>query len=107
MPHIARACWVSSRGDTSTPAVVFSTLICSGQVKLSSPLGPFMLTFWPATVAVTPDGIATGLLPMRDIALPHCAVVAHRPQNTLHRISPPTFSSRARESDITPLGVDR
>src|SRR6516162_2366782 len=28
-------------------------------------------------------------------------------QNTLQRISPPTFSSRARASDITPLGVDR
>src|SRR5947209_8022602 len=34
--------------------------------------------------------------------------LAHKPpQNTLHRISPPTFSSRARASDITPLGVDR
>src|SRR5262245_15882482 len=32
------------------------------------PFGPFTLMVWPATLAVTPDGIATGLLPMRDIA---------------------------------------
>src|SRR5262245_42794683 len=70
MPHMARDCFVSSRGATSMPAAVFSTLICSGQVKLSSPLGPFIVTFWPATVAVTPDGTTTGFLPMRDIGWP-------------------------------------
>ena len=30
-----------------------------------------------------------------------------RRQNTLHKISPPTFSARARVSDITPFGVER
>src|SRR5215207_2586390 len=64
---MARDRLVSSRGATSTPAAVLSTLISSGHVKLNSPLGPFIVTFWPATVAVTPDGITTGFLPMRDI----------------------------------------
>ena len=109
MPHMARACLVSSRGDTSMPAAVFSTLICSGQVKQSSPLGPFIVTVWPATVAVTPDGIGDRLLANARHGRPYLLLraCAAPPQNTLQRISPPTFSSRARVSDITPLGVDR
>src|SRR5262245_1546402 len=67
MPHMARAGLVSSASSTSTPSAVLATLICSGHVKLSSPFGPFTVTFWPATVAVTPDGTATGFLPIRDI----------------------------------------
>ena len=96
---------VSSRGFTSMPVAPFLTSICSGQVKDSSPFGPFIFTVCPSTVAVTPAGTGTGFLPMRDMSfLTRCGL---RPQNTLQRISPPTFSSRARESDITPLGVDR
>ena len=45
-------------------------------------------------VAVTPPGMATGFLPMRDI------------QNTSARTSPPTFCSRASASDSTPRGVE-
>jgi hypothetical protein len=33
-------------------------------------LGPFTVTFCPLTVAETPDGTGTGLLPMRDILCP-------------------------------------
>src|SRR5262245_1763275 len=68
MPHSARAIFVSSRGVTSTPAGLFFTSICSGQVKVSSPFGPFILTVRPSTVAVTPAGMTTGFLPTRDIA---------------------------------------
>src|SRR5207302_3919232 len=33
------------------------------------PLGPFTLMFWPATSIVTPAGMTTGCLPIRDMAL--------------------------------------
>ena len=67
MPHMARAFLVSSRGVTSMPSAVFSTLISSGTVNDSSPLAPLTLTVWPSTVAVTSDGTGTGFFPMRDI----------------------------------------
>ncbi len=67
MPHIERAFLVSSRGVTSMPSAVFSTLISSGIVKESSPLAPFTLTVWPETVTVTFDGTGTGFFPMRDM----------------------------------------
>src|SRR5688572_12005619 len=70
MPHMARAVFDSSTGLTSTPAAVLATLIWSGQVNASSPFGPLMVTFWPATVAVTPAGTATGFLPIRDMIGP-------------------------------------
>src|SRR5262245_12687462 len=89
------------------PVAVFSTPTASGHVNDSSPFGPFTLTVWPDTVAVTPDGTGTGFLPMRDIVSSYLYFRLSGRQNMLHRISPPTFSSRARESDITPLGVDR
>src|SRR4029079_18109529 len=114
MPHIDWAFLVSSRGFTSMPCAPFLTSISSGHVKESSPFGPFIFTAWPSTVAVTPAGTTTGFLPMRDIVKPYLSLgplgagrCHEPPQNTLHKISPPTFSSRARESDITPLGVDR
>src|SRR5215510_4368007 len=68
MPHSARAGLVSSRMLMASPAGVFSTAIRSGQVKESSPLAPFTVIFWPLSVAVTPAGMGTGLLPMRDIS---------------------------------------
>src|SRR5262245_19300262 len=70
IPHMARACFVSWARLTSMPSAPLATLIGSGQVNDSSPLGPFMVTFWPATVAVTPEGTATGFLPIRDILSP-------------------------------------
>src|SRR5262249_47976031 len=69
MPQSARAICVSSRGFTSMPAAPFFTSTCSGQVKASSPFGPFIFTVRPSTVAVTPAGATTGVLPTRDIAL--------------------------------------
>src|SRR3989337_1781904 len=91
------------------PSAVFSTLISSGRVKESSPLGPLVLTVWPLTVAVTLAGTATGFLPRRDIEMPFDRPDAAGPfpQNTLQMTSPPTFSSRALASDMTPLGVER
>ncbi len=69
MPHMLRAILVSSTGVTSMPSSVLATLISSGTVKESSPLGPFILTVWPVTVAVTLDGTGTGSLPMRDMGV--------------------------------------
>src|SRR4029077_13313608 len=53
----------------STVIVPLSSLAATSSVKRneSSPFGPFIFTFWPSTAAVTPDGIATGLLPIFDM----------------------------------------
>src|SRR5262249_54339833 len=96
---------------TSMPAGLDFTSTWSGQVKDSSPFGPFIFTACPSTVAVTPAGTTTRFLPMRDNLHPSFLGPPRGPPrpppNPLQRISPPTFSSRARASDITPLGVDR
>src|SRR6185503_17861182 len=68
MPHMLRARLVSSRGDTATPAAVFSPLISSGSVTDSSPLGPLTFTVCPSTAACTLAGTGTGRFPMRDMA---------------------------------------
>ena len=47
-----------------------STVICifALNVRESSPLGPFTVTkLFSATITSTPEGNATGLLPIRDI----------------------------------------
>src|SRR3712207_4366682 len=41
-----------------------SSAIC----RLRVPFGPFTASVWPSVVAVTPAGIATGFLPIRDIS---------------------------------------
>jgi len=46
-----------------------------------------------------PEGTVTGRLPIRDMA-------QSLPQNTVKRISPPTFASRASWSAMIPFGVD-
>src|SRR5262249_47639076 len=114
VPHMARARLVSARGSilTSLPSTLAATSLCSATA--SAPLGPFTLTTSPSTLAVTPEGIATGFFPTRDMAagpLGGCwndrsAVMhgrgLHRDsgsfvsyQKTVQRISPPTLLSRA------------
>src|SRR5712692_4621459 len=46
------------------------TTISAGTTNCRAPFGPFIFTVWPSTLAVTPDGIATAFLPMRDMAVP-------------------------------------
>src|SRR5262245_16455941 len=66
---MARARLVSARGSTLTslPSTLAATSPCS--TSESAPLGPFTLTVCPSTLAVTPDGIATGFFPTRDMAI--------------------------------------
>src|SRR4051812_33604805 len=40
-----------------------------GSLCASSPFGPFTFTVLPSTVTVTPAGIETGILPIRDMSL--------------------------------------
>src|SRR5262249_10128837 len=51
------------------PCSIFTT-ISPGTSNCRTPFGPFIFTVWPSTLAVTPDGIATAFLPMRDIPVP-------------------------------------
>src|SRR5690242_6555342 len=81
MPHMLRAFLVSSRGSTAMPSPVLDTLISSGSVKASSPLGPFTLTIWPSTTACTLAGTGTGRLPVRDMALVPLSATAGSPQS--------------------------
>src|SRR5262249_32116029 len=67
MPHMARARLLSLRGSIwiAPLSILAATSSCS--ISCRVPFGPFMLIVWPCTLAVTPVGIATALLPMRDI----------------------------------------
>src|SRR5216683_567720 len=66
---MARARLVSARGSTRTSP--FSTLASTSPCSTSdsAPFGPFTVTVWPSTLAVTPEGMATGFFPTRDMAL--------------------------------------
>src|SRR4030088_1517151 len=66
---MARARLVSARGSTLTS--FFSTLASTSPCSTSesAPLGPFTLTTWPSTLAVTPEGMATGFFPTRDMVI--------------------------------------
>src|SRR5215831_20527162 len=67
---MARARLVSERGSTLiAPSSIFTTM-SSGTTNCRAPLGPFIFTVWPSTLAVTPDGIGTAFLPMRDMPVP-------------------------------------
>src|ERR1700686_5433531 len=69
VPHSARACFDSLLGailtSPSATVAVTSGLI----VRLSLPLPPLTVSTWPARLTWTPLGIATGFLPMRDMAV--------------------------------------
>src|SRR4051794_9020744 len=67
VPHIARACLLSSFGaivTASSSTVAVTSLLTT---RLSVPSRPFAVSVWPARSMVTPCGIATGFLPIRDI----------------------------------------
>src|SRR5438045_8791893 len=46
-----------------------STLMPSGTLCASSPLGPLTFTVFPSTVTVTPAGMETGIFPIRDMVV--------------------------------------
>src|SRR5215813_10586261 len=68
-PHIACARWLSLAlaSVSSEPSSLGVT--SSASVQASWPLGPFTVTVWPSSVRVTPDGIAMGFFPIRDISV--------------------------------------
>ena len=67
VPHSERARLVSCRGSTLTAFLSIETVTSSCTTSCRAPFGPFTLTVWPSTLAVTPDGTAIGRFPMRDI----------------------------------------
>src|SRR5262245_40917138 len=66
-PHMARARVESSRGVKVSSPFSWAMAISSTTVQVSWPLGPLTVTVWPSRVAVTPCGMATAFLPIRDI----------------------------------------
>src|SRR6516164_4203406 len=74
---MARARLVSSRGSTLIAPFSIFTTISSGTTYCRAPFGPFILTVWPSTLAVTPDGTGTAFLPIRDMTVP----LEHRAQD--------------------------
>src|SRR5579875_2299383 len=68
-PHMPRARWVSWRGVSTRSEPSCFTSISSATVQASWPLGPFTVTVWPETVRVTPDGMAMGFFPIRDMSV--------------------------------------
>src|SRR5882724_577894 len=66
---MARARLGSARGSTLTSP--FSTLAATSPCSTteSAPFGPFTFTVCPSTTAVTPEGMATGFFPTRDMVL--------------------------------------
>src|SRR6201989_886315 len=63
----ARLSRSSSGRDTSTWPSTCCTLIVAGTVRVISPFGPLTVTTRPAILTSTPDGIAMGACPIRDI----------------------------------------
>src|SRR5690348_3637992 len=78
---MARARLVSLRGSTFTAPLSIFTVTSSGSTTCSWPLGPLTLTVCPSTFAVTPDGIGTGFLPIRDMAFPCSRALEHRAED--------------------------
>src|SRR5215831_15817052 len=67
---MASARLLSERGSTLIYPLSNFTMISSGTTYCRAPFGPFIFTVWPSTLAVTPDGIGTAFLPMRDMTVP-------------------------------------
>src|SRR3989441_10126544 len=75
-------CRLSSEGRRTT--IVFSSTVSARSgctVRLISPFGPFTVIRKPSSWAVTPLGMGTGFLPMRDMA---ALLPDHREQLAAH-----------------------
>src|SRR5262249_45172865 len=94
VPHIARARLPSSFGAMvicpSAMVAVTSGLI----VRLSLPLAPLTFSTCPASTAWTPAGIATGFLPMRDMAAPQSSASEHPAQHLAAHLGDARFGVR-------------
>src|SRR5262245_8826269 len=69
---MARARLLSLRGSTLTSFLFTLASTSSCSTSESAPFGPFTLTIWPSTLAVTPAGMATGFFPTRDMTSIRC-----------------------------------
>src|SRR5215208_4705684 len=69
VPHIARARFDSSFGAIVTLPSAMLAVTSLPTTTDSVPSRPFAVSRSPARSTVTPSGIATGFLPMRDIAV--------------------------------------
>src|SRR5689334_15448855 len=74
-----RARLVSLRGSTLIEPLSSLAETSAGSTSSRAPFGPFIFTVWPSTLAVTPDGMATAFLPIRDMVV--ASVSEHRAQD--------------------------
>src|SRR5438309_388963 len=70
VPHIARARLLSSFGAIVTAPSAIVAVTSPLTARLNVPSRPLAVSVWPDSWTSTPDGIATGCLPIRDMALP-------------------------------------
>src|SRR6266545_529288 len=63
-----RARLLSLRGSTCTAPFSIFTATSLDRTTSRAPFGPFIFTVWPSTFAVTPVGMATAFLPIRDMS---------------------------------------
>src|SRR2546421_12809599 len=68
VPHIARARFDSSFGAIVTAPSAIVAVTSLPTASESVPFLPLAVRIWPARSTETPSGIATGCLPIRDIA---------------------------------------
>ena len=68
-PHMALARWLSLVGVRVSWPSAWATVISSGTVWESWPLGPFTATDCPDSVTVTPAGTVIAFFPIRDMSL--------------------------------------
>src|SRR5262249_555259 len=82
-----RARLVSLRGSTLIEPLSSLAETSAGSTSSRAPFGPFIFTVWPSTLAVTPDGMATAFLPIRDMVVPFAS--EHREQDLAADIAVP------------------
>src|SRR5437762_2791926 len=68
VPHIARARFDSSFGATVMLPSAIVAVTSLPTTRDSVPKRPLAVSVWPESSTETPSGIATGFLPIRDIA---------------------------------------
>src|SRR5439155_2288547 len=70
VPHIARARLLSSFGAIVTAPSAIVAVTSPLTARLNVPSRPLAVSVWPDSWTSTPEGIATGCLPIRDMGLP-------------------------------------
>src|SRR5450755_3930869 len=107
---MAAARSMSLRGVRVTPSAPTLASTSGTKVTFSSPFGPFTLTVFPSTVAVTPFGSATGFLPIRDImrSLEHLAenFAAHILFPGMRVCHYALWRGNDRDTETLPMGLE-